>query len=85
MSKIGDVVTIRSLEKMKKETTCNEIGGFCKATKELSVSEEMRQYCGQEARITEITPPENDDDDYYYKLDVDGGVWYWESWMFEED
>lgn len=60
------------------------IGDFVKIKEGLKVPNtkdlviDMEKYCGQEARVEEIS-----DYDNYYKLDIDDRVWYWSNDMLE--
>lgn len=83
--KVGDKVTVQSLEWFDKNKTANNsVESIIESDDEFS--NYMCEYCGKTAVITDIQQLNIGNQTLKsYKLDVDNGTWCWNDYMFKEN
>ena len=72
--KVGDTVTIKSLEWFDKNSNAGVVENEL-----IDFTYSMTKYCGMKAKILSW------DKEYkWYSLDIDGGIYGWCDYMFED-
>ena len=74
--KVGDKVKIKSLE-WYNNSQKDEYGSVKHGSGSNVFTNNMTKYAGMEATISKVGT-------YYYTIEIDGGMWGWNDWMFEE-
>jgi hypothetical protein len=75
--KVGDTVRIRSREWIDAQEK-NVYRNITSGSNSRHLTDRMFVYAGKLAKIVLKNEKEG-----YYRLDIDGGTWYWEDWMFD--
>lgn len=79
--KVGDKVRVKSLDwynENKKHDGVVMIGNY-------NFYQEMSEYCGMTAIITDMASPNTRQKGGFYLLDIDEGRWSWEDCMLEDE
>ena len=74
--KVGDKVKIKSLE-WYNNSQKDEYGSVKHGSGSNVFTNNMTKYAGMEATISKVGT-------YYYTIEIDGGMWGWNDWMFDE-